>query len=66
MTLLAAYFAICRKALSKPASFATYADIDLSVPYRPTPFIDVPAVLIATAAFSIVVIACSKSVEFLI
>jgi hypothetical protein len=66
MTLLAAYVAICCTAMSKTAALATYADIDLSVPYRPKPFVDVPAVLMCAAAVSTLLIVYSKGMDFLI
>lgn len=69
MTLLATYVALCCNAMSKTAANATYADIDLidlSVPYRPKPFADVPTLLMGAAVVSTLVILCSKGLDFLI
>lgn len=67
--MLATYVALCCNAMSKTAANATYADtdlIDLSVPYRPKPFADVPTLLMGVAVVSTVVILCPKGLDFLI
>ena len=49
--------------LSQAAAEATHEAIDLSVPFRPKPFIDVPAVLTYLAAISAATIVLAKAVE---
>ena len=63
MTFLATCVAFCHMSLSQAAAEATHEAIDLSVPFRPKPFIDVPAVLTYLAAISAATIVLAKAVE---
>ena len=63
MTFLATCVAFCRISMPPAAVEATHEAIDLSVPFRPKPFIDFPNVLTHAAVISTATILMAKAAE---
>ena len=63
MTFLATCVAFCHMSLSQAAAEATHEAIDLSVPFRSKPLIDLPNILTHAAVISTATILMAKAAE---